>query len=475
MNFSKEQLLLYAVTEQKDLAGRPLEEAVEEVLRGGATCVQLREKHASGEEREALARRLKPVCARYGVPLLVNDDVEAARRAGADGVHVGQGDLPVRRAREILGPHAIIGTSAHNRAEAEQALRDGADYVGSGAVFGSGTKTDAGKLPFAELRRICAVGIPVVAIGGIQETNALALEGFGLCGLAVVSALFSAGDREAAARRMRCLAERVVTPQRKRPAALTVAGSDPSGGAGIQADLKAMTANGVYGMSVITSLTAQNTNGVSGILETPPDFVAQQMDSVFRDIRPDAVKTGMLGSAALIEAVVGKLREYDARPVVVDPVMVSTSGSRLLPEDAMDSLKKLLLPFASLVTPNIPEAEALCGETISDAAGMEAAARRIHESYGCAVLCKGGHRVQDADDLLYDGSATWFYGKRIQTGNTHGTGCTLSSAIAANLAKGMPLPAAVRRAKDYLSGALAAGLDLGAGPGPMDHAFAVGE
>ncbi len=254
--------------------------------------------------------------------------------------------------------------------------------------------------------------------------------------------------------------------------ALTIAGSDSSGGAGIQADIKTMTAHGVYAMSAITALTAQNTTGVKSILESTPEFLAAQLDCVFTDIFPDAVKTGMVSSIPLIEVIADKLSEYGARNIVVDPVMVATSGDRLISEDAVGALKERLLPLATVLTPNIPEAELLSGEEITDAAGMERAARAISEKYGCAVLCKGGHQVNDADDLLWrGGEGRWFRGRRIATTNTHGTGCTLSSAIASELAKGLELDAAVERAKAYISGALGAMLDLGRGSGPMDHMF----
>ena len=256
--------------------------------------------------------------------------------------------------------------------------------------------------------------------------------------------------------------------------ALTIAGSDSSGGAGIQADIKTMTANGVYAMSAITALTAQNTTGVTDILESTPLFLGEQLDAIFTDIFPDAVKIGMVSSAQLILVIAEKLKQYGAKNIVVDPVMVATSGAKLLREDAVEALCRHLLPLAAVLTPNIPEAEILSGMTITDAAGMEAAAKYISEQYGCAVLCKGGHKVNDADDLLWqNGCGKWFHGRRIDNPNTHGTGCTLSSAIASNLAKGYDLDAAVKRAKDYISGALAAMLDLGRGSGPMDHMFAL--
>lgn len=254
--------------------------------------------------------------------------------------------------------------------------------------------------------------------------------------------------------------------------ALTIAGSDSSGGAGIQADLKTMTMNGVYAMSAITALTAQNTTGVTAIMEVTELFLKQQLDAVFEDIRPDAVKIGMVSSVGLIETIAERLRFYQAENIVVDPVMVATSGARLIAEDAVEKLKTELLPLAAVATPNIPEAEILSGMTIQNEADMIAAAKAISETYGCAVLCKGGHSINDANDLLYaDGEAHWFMGKRIQTTNTHGTGCTLSSAIASNLAKGYDLTTSVQRAKDYISGALADMLDLGKGSGPMNHAF----
>ena len=254
--------------------------------------------------------------------------------------------------------------------------------------------------------------------------------------------------------------------------ALSIAGSDCSGGAGIQADLKTMTMNGVFAMSAITALTAQNTTGVRAILEVNPEFLAQQIDAVFEDIRPDAVKIGMVASSGLIETIAERLRFWKAENIVVDPVMVATSGARLMEEAAVETLKRELLPMATLVTPNIPEAEILSGMEIKNQQHMEAAARIISETYRCAVLLKGGHSINDANDLLWEnGCSHWFQGKRIQNPNTHGTGCTLSSAIASNLAKGYDLEISVRRAKAYISGALAAMLDLGQGSGPMNHAF----
>ena len=252
--------------------------------------------------------------------------------------------------------------------------------------------------------------------------------------------------------------------------AVTIAGSDSSGGAGIQADIKTMMANGVYAMSAITALTAQNTTGVQGIFEVTPEFLEQEIDSIFTDIRPDAVKIGMVSSSGLIIKIAEKLKEYDAKNIVVDPVMVATSGARLISEDAVSTLKEYLFPLAQILTPNIPEAEVLSGRKIKNAQDMESAAEKIVEEYGCAVLLKGGHRINDANDFLCTGEKkVWICGERVENPNTHGTGCTLSSAIASNLAKGAGMEEAVQKAKEYLTEALKEQLDLGAGSGPMDH------
>lgn len=254
--------------------------------------------------------------------------------------------------------------------------------------------------------------------------------------------------------------------------ALTIAGSDSCGGAGIQADIKTMTVNGVYAMSAITALTAQNTLGVRAVFESSPEFLGAQLDAVFEDIFPDAVKIGMVSSTGLIRVIAERLRYYGAKNIVVDPVMVATSGSRLMQTDAVKTLTSELLPIASLVTPNIPEAEVLAGMRIKNKRDMQTAAGDIGDKYSCAVLLKGGHSISDADDLLYkNGEYKWFRGKRIDNPNTHGTGCTLSSAIAANLAKSHSLEDSIERAKEYISGALASKLDLGKGPGPLYHAY----
>ncbi len=252
--------------------------------------------------------------------------------------------------------------------------------------------------------------------------------------------------------------------------ALTIAGSDSCGGAGIQADIKTMTANGVYAMSAVTALTAQNTTGITGIMEVTPEFLGRELDSIFTDIYPDAVKIGMVSSAGLIETISERLKFYNAQNIVVDPVMVSTSGSKLIRDDAVEALKNSLFHQAVLLTPNIPEASVLAGVSIANEADMIKAAEIISNEFGCAVLCKGGHNVNDANDLLYQKHKyRWFIGERIDNRNTHGTGCTLSSAIASCLAKDMDLETSIQLAKEYVSGALRAMLDLGKGNGPLNH------
>lgn len=259
----------------------------------------------------------------------------------------------------------------------------------------------------------------------------------------------------------------------KRKAVLTIAGSDSSGGAGIQADLKTMLACGVYGMSAVTALTAQNTQGVTAIMEATPEFLQAELDAVFTDIPPAAVKIGMVASVPLIETIGAALRKYEAKHVVVDPVMVATSGARLIKEEAVAALEQLFA-LAEIITPNLPELSLLVGREITTKAEMKEAAKELHQRYGCAVLAKGGHLTEGADDyLMLEWGGFWLKSGRIETKNTHGTGCTLSSAIASYLALGQPLDDAVPNAKDYLTGALSAGLELGQGCGPVDHGWRI--
>lgn len=253
---------------------------------------------------------------------------------------------------------------------------------------------------------------------------------------------------------------------------LSIAGSDCSGGAGIQADLKTFTAHKIYGMSVITALTAQNTMGVKGVLEASPEFVGMQIDAIFEDIVPDAVKIGMVSNIDIIKTISERLVYYKAKNIVLDPVMISTSGSKLLDEDAVDILKLKLLPIADVITPNIPEAESLCGFSIVTSEDMEKAAWKIAQSLKGAVLIKGGHFSDNSDDLLISKCNKYiFYSKKIDNPNTHGTGCTLSSAIACNLAMGYDMERSIQNAKNYITGALQDKLNLGKGRGPLNHCY----
>jgi len=472
MKFKKDMLQLYAVTDRAWVGKQSLYEQIEEAIIGGVTMVQLREKQLCEEDFVAEAMKVKEICHRYNIPLIINDNVNVALKSGADGVHVGMEDMPIDEIRKRVGSDFIIGATAKTVGQAVAAEKSGADYLGVGAVFPSPTKQNAIRITTKQLKEICdSVEIPAVAIGGISLENVDELKDGGMDGIAVVSAIFAAEDIKQAAVELRARVTGIIGAEQMKTA-LSIAGSDCSGGAGIQADLKTMTVHGVYAMSVITALTAQNTTGVTAISEVTPEFLEKQIDAIFTDIRPDAVKIGMVSSSVLIKVIAKSLIKYEAQNIVVDPVMVATSGSKLLQAEAVATLKKELLPLASMITPNIPEAEILAEMQIHNEEDMITAAEKISKSCGAAVLLKGGHSINDANDLLYvDGKYQWFEGKRINNPNTHGTGCTLSSAIAANLAKGFSAKQAVSRAKEYISGALSAMLDLGKGCGPLNHAF----
>lgn len=539
-------LRAYFVVGPDDTKGRPVADVVAAALRGGATFIQLRAKHADARELTAMAEAIAAGIAQAGkadtVAFVIDDRVDAAwqcRELGikVDGVHIGQDDMAPEQARALLGPDAIIGLSAETlpHIEAANALPSGAiDYIGAGPLHYTATKPDAAAveadgtkhaLGIAGAQLLCeASRYPVVVGGGVHADDVPALARTAAAGWFVVSAIAAADDPERATRellqawtavrgdaRHGVAASTASHPQSDvaappqcgaamfdvkqphgLPPVLTVAGSDSSGGAGIQADLKTMLANGVFGMSAITSLTAQNTTGVRAVQNADPAILADQIDAVFEDIPPMAVKIGMVSSAALIETIADRLTAHQARNIVLDPVMVATSGAKLIDDDAVTALTTRLFPLATVITPNMPETEALLAQVMQDRtseddtesarllsegirteADMETAARTLAEHFGCAVLVKGGHGVKDANDVLVepDGTATWFTSPRIDNPNTHGTGCTLSSAIASHLALGETMPQAVRSAKDYLTGALAEQLDLGHGAGPMDHAW----
>ena len=539
-------LRAYFVVGPDDTKGRPVADVVATALRGGATFIQLRAKHADARDLTAMAEAIAAVIAQAGkadtVAFVIDDRVDAAwqcRELGikVDGVHIGQDDMAPGQARALLGPDAIIGLSAETlpRIEAANALPSGTiDYIGAGPLHYTATKPDAAAveadgtkhaLGIAGAQLLCeASRYPVVVGGGVHADDVPALARTAADGWFVVSAIAAADDPERATRelvqawtavrgaaRHGVAASAASHPQSDvaaplqcgaamfdveqphgLPPVLTVAGSDSSGGAGIQADLKTMLANGVFGMSAITSLTAQNTTGVRAVQNADPSILADQIDAVFEDIPPMAVKIGMVSSAALIETIADRLTAHQARNIVLDPVMVATSGAKLIDDDAVAALTTRLFPLATVITPNMPETEALLAQAMQERtseddtesarllsegirteADMETAGRTLAKHFGCAVLVKGGHGIKDANDVLVepDGTATWFTSPRIDNPNTHGTGCTLSSAIASHLALGETLPQAVRSAKEYLTGALAEQLDLGHGAGPMDHAW----
>lgn len=539
-------LRAYFVVGPDDTKGRPVADVVAAALRGGATFIQLRAKHADARDLTAMAEAIAAVIAQAGkadtVAFVIDDRVDVAwqcRELGikVDGVHIGQDDMAPEQARALLGPDAIIGLSAETlpHIEAANALPSGTiDYIGAGPLHYTATKPDAAAveadgtkhaLGIAGAQLLCeASRYPVVVGGGVHADDVPALARTAADGWFVVSAIAAADDPERATRelvqawtavrgaaRHGVAASAASHPQSDvaaplqcgaamfdveqphgLPPVLTVAGSDSSGGAGIQADLKTMLANGVFGMSAITSLTAQNTTGVRAVQNADPSILADQIDAVFEDIPPMAVKIGMVSSAALIETIADRLTAHQARNIVLDPVMVATSGAKLIDDDAVAALTTRLFPLATVITPNMPETEALLAQAMQERtseddtesarllsegirteADMETAGRTLAKHFGCAVLVKGGHGIKDANDVLVepDGTATWFTSPRIDNPNTHGTGCTLSSAIASHLALGETLPQAVRSAKEYLTGALAEQLDLGHGAGPMDHAW----
>lgn len=461
---------LYAITDRAYDALRPLPIAVKQAIEGGATCIQLRDKHAV-PTTESDARAVAELCRYAGIPFIVNDDVALAQRVDADGVHVGQDDTSCIQARALLGSDKIIGVSVHSVAEAKRAQEQGADYVGVGALFATPTKPDAHVVTSAELKEItAALSIPVVAIGGLNLETLDILEDSGVDGAAVVSAVFGAQDVADATTRLRRKVEQVLG---KRPSVVTIAGSDSSGGAGIQADLKTMEANSVFGQSALAALTAQNTLGVTDVLNVPPEFVTAQLRAIFADIVPDAVKIGMLSDPAVVHAVAQTLKEVQGRNIVLDPVMVATSGAELSTTAAVEAIVETLFPLAAVVTPNLSEARVLSGCAIETKQDMEHAARKILDQGAGAVLIKGGHLANRADDLLVtkDGESYWFEGAVIDTNDTHGTGCSLSSAVASYLAKGYALPFAVEQAKAYVAGALRHDIHLGHGSGPLNHSW----
>jgi hydroxymethylpyrimidine kinase/phosphomethylpyrimidine kinase/thiamine-phosphate diphosphorylase len=464
---------VYLITDQ----GENLLERVRMAMRGGVSVLQYRPKNKAYDACLAEGKELRRICSLYGVVFIVNDDLELARELGADGVHLGQEDGAIPDAKKLLGQGKIVGKSTHNLEEALRAEEEGADYIGFGAMYPTETKTIShlpGTSGLSSIRK--QIKIPVVAIGGITPGNACRVIDAGADALAVISSVLSNARPDIATAEIKLLFNR--TRPFPRGAVLTVAGSDSGGGAGIQADLKSITLLGSYAATVLTALTAQNTRLVSSIYGLPPSFVLDQLDTVLADIPIDVIKTGMLHTPAIISALAEKLAERKINILtVMDPVMVAKGGAALLEREAIRIFSQELLPLAYLLTPNIPEAERLLDRTIRSEAEMERAARDLHELGSANVLIKGGHLTdRESTDILFDGKQCHtFSSERIFTSNTHGTGCSFASAIAAYLAQGEPLLQAVEKAKTYITAAIRLAKPLGKGHSPVNHYLAAQE
>ena len=483
-------LSLYLVTDRSLAGGRDMSWIVHEAVAGGVTMVQLREKDCSTAEFVALARELKSALQPLGIPLIINDRIDVALAVDADGVHIGQSDMPYEMARALLGKNKIIGLSVETMDEVLAANALDVDYIGISPVYATPTKTDT-LAPFGlegieEVMRLTRHRC--VAIGGMNRATIGEVIARGVEGVAVVSAIVAADSpRQASAELVGIIQDNrperlknncqfsILNFQLKK--VLTIAGSDSGGGAGIQADIKSISANGCFAMSAITAITAQNTLGVNAVEGLSVGIIEGQIDAVLSDIGADSVKIGMLHSKGVVHCVARMLRKYGIKNIVLDPVMVSTSGHRLIEESAIEVLESELIPMARIVTPNIPEAEILLGETISKQDELPEAARRLAERLGVSVLLKAGHLVNDElIDILYNnetGETIELSAPRVDTPNTHGTGCTLSSAIAAQLAKGLSVTEAVRAAKAYINATIIHGANytIGHGHGPVAHFF----
>ena len=494
MNFD---LSLYLVTDRPLSRGRDMAWIVREAAAGGVTMVQLREKECSTSEFVALARELKEALQPLGIPLIINDRADVALAVDADGLHIGQSDMPYETARALLGKDKIIGLSVETMDEVVAANALDVDYIGISPVYATPTKTDTltpfGLAGIDEVMRFSRHRC--VAIGGMNRDTIGEVIAHGVEGVAVVSAIVAADSpREASA-------ELAVIIGDNRPLSsenlessefsenlkssencqlrrvLTIAGSDSGGGAGIQADIKSISANGCFAASAITAITAQNTLGVNAVEGLSIDIIEGQIDAVLSDIGADSIKIGMLHSEEVVHCVARMLRKYEMTNVVLDPVMVSTSGHKLIEDSAIEVMKSELMPMARVITPNIPEAEILIGEGISEQGDLPNAARRLAEMYGVSVLLKAGHLVNDElIDIFYNretDEVVELSAHRVETRNTHGTGCTLSSALAAQLAKGLSLTDAVRAAKHYINQAIIHGAhrNIGHGHGPVAHFY----
>ncbi len=457
---------LYLITPQG--SDEQILKVVREGLRGGVRVVQYRDKQRSPEAKVNLSHQLAQLCKEAGVTFLINDNPELAIACLADGVHLGQDDGSVHDARRLLGANKLIGVSTRTVDQALKAEMAGADYIGVGSVFPTETKDDAELVGLETLRKIRrAVKIPLVAIGGIGWTNGAEALDAGADALAVISAIADDSNPALAARELSLLFNSKKAPEETR--VMTIAGSDPGGGAGIQADLKSIALLGSYGTSAITVLTAQNTLGVQGLSPASAGFIVKQAEAVLDDIGTDTLKTGMLYNAEIVSSVAGLMQRYNLLSVV-DPVMIAKGGTALLKKEAVEAVRNELLPRTYLLTPNIPEAEALTGRKIQTLEEMEEAARSLQEMGPRHVLLKGGHREEDAIDILLAGKTVQkLTAERIDTTSTHGTGCSYSAALATLLAQGRPLLKAAESAKLFINEAIRHAVPMGGGHGPINH------
>ncbi|MEO8451879.1 MAG: bifunctional hydroxymethylpyrimidine kinase/phosphomethylpyrimidine kinase [Gemmatimonadota bacterium] len=460
-------LSLYFVVSSDSTAGRPLCGIVSEAVRGGVTAVQLRRKGGSIRDFVAEGRELLALLRPLGVPLIVNDRPDVALVVGADGLHVGQDDMAPADVRRVVGPDLIVGLSVTSLEDAAGLDAELVDYAGVGPVFPTTSKRDAATaLGLDGLRRIAkALSVPTVAIGGINRENAEQVRATGVAGIAVMAAIGTAERPAVAAASLRARSSQ----SNRIPNVLAIAGSDPSGGAGIQADLKTFAALGVYGCAAVTALTAQNTRGVFGVLPTSAAFLGAQLTALCGDIDLGAIKIGMLATGPNAQTVAAWLAHGPSKPVVLDPVLCAGTGARLLDDEGIRVLRTELFRRVTVATPNADEAGALLGgsapATLSDAAD---AARALHALGLRNVLVTGGHLAEGADcvDLLYDGAElVEIKTPRIEGPPTHGTGCTLSSAIAALLARGRDLRSACTEAQRFVALAIEAAADLTVGSG----------
>ncbi|MFO7766934.1 MAG: bifunctional hydroxymethylpyrimidine kinase/phosphomethylpyrimidine kinase [Pelovirga sp.] len=457
---------LYVITDD-NRDGKILDK-VKAALIGGARTVQYRAKNTRPDERRDIAEQLRSLCHEHEALLIINDFPELARDVDADGVHLGQDDMPPVQARQIVGREKLIGVSTHSVDEALKAEAQGADYIAFGSIFPTSTKEDTTLVGLKKLSMVRkAVRIPLVAIGGITPQGASEAIDAGADAVAVITGIMSDDRPGRAAREYALLFNRHQSLPRGR--VLTIAGSDSGGGAGIQADIKTISLLGSYASSVVTALTAQNTQGVRDIYSVHTDFVEQQLEAVLDDIGTDTIKTGMLNWGGSVWRI-SQIIEERSLLTVVDPVMVAKGGAALLDDVALDSLISRLLPQAYLVTPNVPEIAAITGIHPRNTEEMIEAGRNLQMLGARNVLIKGGHMEGEATDvLLLDEEQHLFSAPRINTRNTHGTGCTLASAIATFLAQGYPLKQAVGRGKRFISIAIEHAVQIGHGHGPVNH------